>query len=172
LLLLFVVAGAQVARAAPEKANRVHQASAVATPTTVPVPTVTVFHPAPVSVPTVVIPKPTATPAPTHVKKKKTGKGKPVRRTAAQSHLTWIWAYLTSYCPGSAGWLSSSGYPVFYGMLANNYYRFGTRVYIPVLGMTGVVLDHEGDYTWNHFDVWSAVCYSTPTGYFKVAIAK
>ena len=83
---------------------------------------------------------------------------------------TWIWAYLTSYCPGSAGWLSSSGRAVFYGMLANNFYAFGTHVYIPVLGMTGVVEDRQGDYTWNHFDVWSPSCYSTPTGYFRVAV--
>jgi hypothetical protein len=171
LLLLCVVAGTQVARAAPEETRQVHQELVTATPTSISVPTVTVFRAAPVFVPTVVIPKPTATPAPTHVTKKKTVKRKPVRRAVVRPRLTWILAYLTSYCPGSAGWLSSSGYTVFYGMLANNYYRFGTRVYIPVIGMTGVVLDHVGDDTWNHFDVWSAVCYSTPTGYFKVGIA-
>jgi len=56
-------------------------------------------------------------------------------------------------------------------MLANNFYRFGTRVYIPVLGMTGVVEDRTGDFgMWNHFDVWSPTCYGTPTGWFKVAV--
>ncbi|HEX6509618.1 MAG TPA: hypothetical protein VF221_18470 [Chloroflexota bacterium] len=83
----------------------------------------------------------------------------------------WIVAYLTSYCPGSAGWLSSSGKPVFYGMLANNFYPFGTRVYLPVLGITGVVEDHLGGFAaWYHFDVWSPSCYSTPTGFYRVAI--
>jgi hypothetical protein len=67
--------------------------------------------------------------------------------------------------------VSSSGLPVFYGMLANDFYAFGTRVYLPVLGMTGVVEDRIGaDTTWNHFDVWSPICYSTPTGWFRVAI--
>jgi hypothetical protein len=61
--------------------------------------------------------------------------------------------------------------PVFYGMLANDYYAFGTRVYMPVLGITGVVEDRFGGFnSWNHFDVWSPVCYGTPTGWFKVAI--
>jgi hypothetical protein len=83
---------------------------------------------------------------------------------------SWILAYLTSYCPGSAGWVSSSGLTVFYGMLANDFYSFGTRVYIPVLGITGVVEDREADASWNHFDVWSASCYSTPTGWYKVAV--
>jgi hypothetical protein len=83
----------------------------------------------------------------------------------------WITAYLTSYCPGSAGWLSSSGMTVFYGMLANNYYPFGTHVYMPVLGITGIVEDHLGGFaSWNHFDVWSPTCYGTPTGFFPVAV--
>ncbi len=83
----------------------------------------------------------------------------------------WIWAYLTSYCPASAGSVSSSGQLVFYGMLANDYYAFGTRVYLPVLGITGVVEDRVGAFiSWNHFDVWSPICYSTPTGYFRVAV--
>ena len=56
-------------------------------------------------------------------------------------------------------------------MLANNFYAFGTRVYIPVIGMTGVVEDHIGSgAAWNHFDVWSPVCYSTPTGYYRVSV--
>jgi hypothetical protein len=132
------------------------------------IPTVTVPQSTPVAVPTVVIPAPTPTAAPTprprvrHVKK-------PARKQAA--HLVWISAYLTSYCPGVAGWISSSGMPTFYGMLANDFYAFGTRVYLPVLGITGVVEDRIGDYSmWNHFDVWSAVCYSTPTGWYRVAI--
>lgn len=83
----------------------------------------------------------------------------------------WILAYLTSYCPGSAGWLSSSGASVFYGMLANNYYAFGTRVYLPILGITGVVEDRmAAGSAWDQFDVWSPVCYGTPTGWFKVAV--
>ena len=60
--------------------------------------------------------------------------------------------------------------PVFYGMLANSFYRFGTRVYMPVMRLTGVVEDRPGFSMWNHFDVWSPVCYSTPTGWFKVAV--
>jgi hypothetical protein len=60
---------------------------------------------------------------------------------------------------------------VFYGMLANDYYAFGTRVYMPVLGITGVVEDRIGEFgAWNHFDVWSPICYSTPTGWFRVAL--
>jgi hypothetical protein len=56
-------------------------------------------------------------------------------------------------------------------MLANNYYAFGTRVYLPVIGLTGVVLDRVGAGSfWNHFDVWSPVCYGTPTGWFRVAV--
>lgn len=83
----------------------------------------------------------------------------------------WIQAYLTSYCPGSAGWVSASGLTVFYGMLANDYYAFGTKVYLPVLGITGVVEDRVGDDpVSNHFDVWSTSCYSTPTGWYRVAI--
>lgn len=85
--------------------------------------------------------------------------------------MTWIMAYLTSYCPGSAGWVASSGRTVFYGMLANDYYAFGTRVWMPVLNMTGVVEDRSGAFGgWNYFDVWSPTCYSTPTGWFRVAI--
>jgi hypothetical protein len=85
--------------------------------------------------------------------------------------MQWMWAFLTSYCPGSAGLLAASGQFVFYGMLANDYFPFGTRVYLPVLGMTGVVADRFGGaIPWNHFDVWSPSCYGTPTGWFKVAI--
>jgi hypothetical protein len=44
-------------------------------------------------------------------------------------------------------------------------------VYIPVLGMTGIVEDRFGGYSaWNQFDVWSGICYSTPTGYYKVKV--
>jgi hypothetical protein len=103
-------------------------------------------------------------PRPGHKKKK-------VQRRFGPPSGQWMWAYLTSYCPGTAGWMSASGVPVFYGMLANDYYRFGTRVYIPVLGMTGVVDDRFGGYlASNYFDVWSPVCYSTPTGWFKVSV--
>lgn len=60
---------------------------------------------------------------------------------------------------------------MFFGMLANDFYPYGTRVYIPVIGVTGVVEDRVGVFTvWNHFDVWSPVCYGTPTGYFRVAV--
>jgi hypothetical protein len=56
-------------------------------------------------------------------------------------------------------------------MLANNYYGFGTHVYIPAVGITGVVEDRIGfSAAWYHFDVWSPSCFSTPTGYFKVAV--
>lgn len=87
--------------------------------------------------------------------------------------MAWVWAYLTSYCPGTAGWISASGETVFYGMLANDYYPFGTHVYLPVLGLHGVVEDRFGGYRpWNDFDVWSPVCYSTPTGWFRVAVSR
>lgn len=96
---------------------------------------------------------------------------KPTRTPTAIVTKHWMQAYLTSYCPGSAGWISASGQTVFYGMLANNYYPFGTRVYIPVLGLTGVVEDRMGaGAAWYQFDVWSPTCYGTPTGYFKVAV--
>ena len=82
-----------------------------------------------------------------------------------------VWAYLTSYCPATAGLMSASGKFVYYGMLANDFYPFGTRVYIPVLGITGVVDDRfGGSLGSNYFDVWSPSCYTTPTGWFKVAI--
>jgi hypothetical protein len=132
------------------------------------VPTVDVPNGSPAVIPTVSIPRPTPKPGRTHSKKKANGAaGSRLGRSANE---TWIWAYLTSYCPGSAGWISSSGLPVFFGMLANNYYPFGTRVYIPVIGIVGVVEDHVGDYSWNHFDVWSPVCFGTPTGWYKVAV--
>jgi hypothetical protein len=145
------------------------------------IPTVTVPTTQPISVPTVSVPKPTAvptaTPRPQHhkqVKAKKPARSAKKAAPAAKKQPVagqWITAFLTSYCPGSAGWLSSSGMTVFYGMLANNYYPFGTRVYMPVLGITGVVEDHVGSFSaWNHFDVWSPTCYGTPTGYFPVAV--
>ncbi len=174
-VLVLVAACTQVALAEPHVAlshaqATSHQAAPTSTP--VPVPTVAIVSSTPVTVPTVTIPRPKPTPTP----KPKKPKTKPKANTKALSPArvpgTWIWAYLTSYCPGSAGWLSSSGAPVFYGMLANDFYRFGTRVYIPIIGIVGVVEDHVGDYSWNHFDVWSAVCYSTPTGYFKVKVLK
>lgn len=171
-----LVASTQIAQA--QTGNRTplvgHSlARALDNPTLTPVvPTVDVPNGPPVAVPTVSVPKePTPKPAPKHHKKKKT-KGTTGNSALRSQNETWVWAYLTSYCPGSAGWLSSSGLPVFYGMLANDYYPFGTRVYIPVIGMVGVVEDHVGDYAWNHFDVWSPVCYGTPTGWFKVAIEK
>jgi hypothetical protein len=138
------------------------------------IPTMTIPQPPSVSVPTVTIPQPTpvptATPRPRHHRAVRVQpKATPTPTAAPQGQ--WITAYLTSYCPASAGWLSSSGVPVFYGMLANNFYPFGTHVYIPVLGITGVVMDHLGGFpAWNHFDVWSPTCYSTPTGYFPVAV--
>jgi hypothetical protein len=153
-----------------------------ATNTPLTVPTVSIVQTTPQVVPTVNIPRPTAVPTPTprpvkhrvvrhhsRAKAKKT----PTPRAAAPRvpQRTWITAYLTSYCPGSAGWIASSGMQVFYGMLANNYYAFGTRVYLPVLGITGVVEDRLSAFpSWNHFDVWSAVCYGTPTGYYRVAV--
>lgn len=152
------------------------------TPTVV-VPTVSVPGQA-VTVPTVAIPpRPTATPRPTPVKKaaakhaKKTHQSKkkhaPRKQAPRAPAGTWIAAFLTSYCPGSAGWISSSGLPVFYGMLANNYYSFGTRVYLPIIGITGVVEDRVGAATlWDHFDVWSPVCYSTPTGWYRVEVLR
>jgi hypothetical protein len=170
-LLLLIAASAQIAEASPGVERRSLQ-EASATPTPASVPTVTLLRGTPVSIPTVTvrqpIPTPTATPKP-KPRPKRTVKHPAVQQPSG----TWIWAYLTSYCPGSAGWLSSSGMPVFYGMLANNFYRFGTRVYLPVLGIVGVVEDHLGGYpAWNHFDVWSPVCYGTPTGYFRVEVLR
>jgi hypothetical protein len=171
-LLLVLAASAQVAHAqAASSAERAAQVeNATATATAQAVPTVQILRPTPVTVPTVTVLQP-----PSHVAKPKhkaKPKLKPTRSTSvAAVNGQWITAFLTSYCPGSAGWLSSSGHSVFYGMLANNYYAFGTRVYMPVIGMTGVVEDHMGyGSAWNQFDVWSPVCYSTPTGYFRVAV--
>lgn len=152
------------------------QVQGSSTPTSDQVPTVTIYSGTPLAVPTVNIPRPTPTPTPKRVHHRKKH-----RRVKAAKHVAapvkkrvpaerWFVAYLTSYCPGSAGWLSASGIPVHYGMLANDFYSFGTEIYIPVLGMTGVVQDRENDYAWNHFDVWSPSCYGTPTGYFKVAV--
>ena len=161
--------------------------SVLGTPATV-VPTVEIPQSTPLPIPTVSIPTSTATktprptPRPTARHKAKPQGGKHGAKAARHSPApraqptatptgAWITAFLTSYCPGSAGWLSSSGETVFYGMLANNYYPFGTHVYIPVIGLTGVVEDHIGyGAAWNHFDVWSPVCYSTPTGYYPVDI--
>lgn len=173
LLLAMLVASTQIAQAQTGSRTQWSQVSggrALDPPTVNPaVPTVDVPSDPPAAIPTVSLPKPTPKPTRAHAKKKKPAKT--VRSGPVRSqNETWIWAYLTSYCPGSAGWISSSGMPVYYGMLANNYYPFGTRVYMPVLGIVGVVEDHVGDYTWNHFDVWSPVCYGTPTGWFKVAI--
>ncbi len=156
------------------------------------VPTVSVPGVNPVVVPTVTLPQPTAvltaTPKPrprVHQRHPKVTKHQALKHSAVkhsavkhvqvpqvrQPKQQWVLAYLSSYCPGSAGNLSASGIPVFYGMLANDFYPFGTHVYLPVLGITGVVEDHVGAFpTWYHFDVWSPVCYSTPTGYFRVAI--
>jgi len=141
------------------------------------VPTVSVSTATPGSVPTLTLPQatptPTPLPLPTAVHHRHPKKHHSAKRRAARpkTRQTWITAFLTSYCPGSAGWLSSSGLPVFYGMLANNYYPFGTRVYIPVIGLDGVVEDHMSPAAaWYQFDVWSAICYSTPTGYYPVAV--
>jgi hypothetical protein len=176
-LLLVLLASTQIVEAAPRSERAARQNAAIATPTSQTVPTVTISRSTSVPVPTVWIPEPTATPVPpapqTKAKKARRHAKKPASQDVTKPRLSWVWAYLTSYCPGSAGWLSSSGQPVFYGMLANDFYPFGTRVYLPVIGITGVVEDRLGSYDmWNHFDVWSAVCYSTPTGWFKVGIAK
>ncbi len=154
---------------------------------TVVVPTVSIPRISPVLVPTVALPRPTAVPTAipkpkprVHQRSPKITKHPAVKHRAVkhaqvrqmrQPKQQWVLAYLSSYCPGSAGGVGSSGLPVFYGMLANNYYPFGTHVYLPVLGITGVVEDHVGAFpSWYHFDVWSPVCYSTPTGYFRVAV--
>lgn len=176
LLLLAVVAGTQAAHASSHAHSPSKDASASATASTTPlVPTVTILQSKPGSVPTVTIPQPTPKPTATpkaRPRKIKTHQKRPTAPAARKVQYTWILAYLTSYCPGSAGWLASSGQTVFYGMLANNYYNFGTRVFLPVIGMTGVVEDRLGAFaSWNHFDVWSAVCYSTPTGWFRVGVA-
>jgi hypothetical protein len=168
LLLLTLVASTQIAQAQTSARTQVSRHSsmrALDVPTLKPaVPTVAVPSGDPVAVPTVTLPKPR------HPHPRKKPNKKPTSVPVQTPSQTWIWAYLTSYCPGSAGSISSSGQPVFFGMLANNYYPFGTRVYIPVIGIVGVVEDRVGDDTWNHFDVWSPVCYGTPTGWFKVAI--
>ncbi|GAC1633121.1 MAG: hypothetical protein NVS4B2_18620 [Chloroflexota bacterium] len=153
--------------------------------TPAPMPTIDIPRGTPVTIPTLTIP--TAVPSmvatlvlPHPVPQSRAPKARhtPHRVIPAKKHSAttppqgqWIWAYLTSYCPGSAGAISSSGVPVFFGMLANNYFPFGTRVYLPVLGMTGVVEDRVGTLAlWNHFDVWSPTCFGTPTGYFRVAV--
>ncbi len=179
-MLLLAVASTQVGQATTYARNL----SSVATGATqeggtgvsdpVSIPTVTLPTTQPLSVPTVSIPRPTTVPTPMprphrhkRVKAKKPAPAAKKQTVSGQ----WITAYLTSYCPGSAGWLSSSGMTVFYGMLANNYYPFGTHVYMPVLGITGIVEDHLGGFaSWNHFDVWSPTCYGTPTGFFPVAV--
>lgn len=173
-MLLIVAASTLFVAAAPRMVQgaAAQQTADGATPGAGEVPTVAVFEATPVAVPTVSLPRPTATARP-KPRRHKARRRQRVRKTAvkpAPPHQTWILAYLTSYCPGSAGWISSSGAPVFYGMLANDYYAFGTRVYIPVLGIVGVVEDHLADASWNHFDVWSPTCYSTPTGWFRVAV--
>jgi len=59
---------------------------------------------------------------------------------------------------------------MFYGMLANDFYRFGTKVYLPVIRTTGRVQDRIGSFdSWSHFDVWSWDC-NTPTGWYRAAI--
>ena len=172
-MLLAVVASAQVAQAqAAPSVQHVSAAStqAVVTASAQPVPTVEIPSSTSVAIPTVTILHRVSTPVP-KAKHKAKHKSRPSTTTAVSVNGQWITAFLTSYCPGSAGWLSSSGHSVFYGMLANNYYSFGTRVYMPVIGITGVVEDHMGfGSAWNQFDVWSPVCYSTPTGYYKVAV--
>ena len=190
-LLVVLVASTQLAylAAATRGLEPVVGADAHGEPTPVTIPTVTIPAVPPraiptvsmpvssgVTIPTVVltppVPTPTATPPPTPTataRPKRTHRH--ARNRATASGGTWIVAYLTSYCPASAGWISASGLPVFYGMLANDYYPFGTRVYLPVLGITGVVEDRIGaDTSWNHFDVWSPICYSTPTGYYRVEV--
>lgn len=172
-LLLVLVASTQVAQAQTETNRPSRKPSAdhqVTTATPVAVPTLVLPQQTSVSVPTVTLPQPTVTGRRIkhHARKFK-------RRIRAAHHAAppqrWITAYLSSYCPGSAGWLSASGQTVFYGMLANDFYPFGTRVYMPVIGITGVVLDRVAAYpTWNHFDVWSPVCFGTPTGWFRVAV--
>lgn len=184
LLLVALAAGAQTANAQPNTQHPsqdgggdfvLSQATELpATP--IAIPTVTIPHSPSVTVPTVTIPQPTATPRPTPIPaahSRRHRRARITRKVAAKRAPPeeWIWAYLTSYCPASAGWLASSGQSVYYGMLANDYYAFGTRVFLPVLGITGVVEDRVGAYiSWNHFDVWSPVCYSTPTGWFRVAV--
>ena len=179
-MLLVVVASTQMAQLESNTALSLADEvtpSATATPRALSIPTVTIPRSRSATVPTVTIPQPTATPVPTPTPRPVVKHRRAVaKRRTAQPRAPavtgqWIWAYLTSYCPGSAGLLSSSGQTVFYGMLANDFYAFGTRVYLPVLGMTGVVLDRIGSFSmWNHFDVWSPVCYSTPTGWFRVAV--
>lgn len=159
------------------------EADDTATPITIPtvvipngtpisIPTLAVPQSTPIEIPTLQVPRATATATRTtiHPAKHHPARRKPAA-TARRLQGHWIWAFLTSYCPGSAGFISSSGLPVFFGMLANDFYPFGTHVYIPVLGMTGVVEDRLGSFSsWNHFDVWSPSCFGTPTGYFKVAV--
>jgi hypothetical protein len=182
-LLLFLVAGTQIFSVQTNiyAANRVSREALdeqpTPTQTPAPLPTVVIPQSTSITVPTVVIPQPTststptATPTPTPTPKPKKHRRRAKRVVPVVISRTWIQAYLTSYCPGSAGWLSSSGLPVFYGMLANDYYRFGTRVYIPVIGLTGIVEDRVGAFNmWNHFDVWSPTCFGTPTGWYTVSV--
>lgn len=173
LLVSLGAASTQLAQAHGESQSvrSLVQQGVGATPTLNPtvVPTVAVPQGAPAAVPTVSLPLPAPPHRPKHNKHKHPAK----YPTPVPQNYVWISAFLTSYCPGTAGWISSSGQAVFYGMLANDFYPFGTRVYLPVLGMTGVVEDRFGGGTgWNYFDVWSPICYGTPTGWFKVGIVQ
>jgi hypothetical protein len=176
LLLLVLLASTRVADAQTDTAGTADSTSD--TTPTLTVPTVSVPEGKSVTVPTVTLPQPTPT-ATTKPKPKKRSQHHPAKKPKRANRAPkiqvvrqqWILAYLTNYCPGSAGSTSASGIGVYYGMLANNFYAFGTRVYLPVLGMTGTVYDRVGGLdSWNHFDVWSPTCYGTPTGWFKVAI--
>jgi hypothetical protein len=176
LLLVVLAVSTQIAQAQTQ-ARTSHRAGfgMLGDPTATPegIPTVSLPTQTPITVPTVALPQPTPTPTVAVIAKPRHSHHRARRAGGAPTVPAgvWIWAYLTSYCPGSAGWLSSSGMPVYYGMLANDYYSFGTHVYIPVIGMTGVVEDRLGAFSsWNHFDVWSPTCYGTPTGYFKVEV--
>lgn len=175
-LLLVAAVSAQVAQTQADT-NRPSGIAAAdlqgeSTATPLPIPTVAIPDATPFTVPTVTIPHPMPTPRPTPKARPTKRPHRTVKRAVpTATPRQWILAYLTSYCPGTAGWLASSGTSVFYGMLANDFYPFGTRVYIPVIGMVGVVEDRIGSFAmWNHFDVWSPVCYSTPTGWFRVAV--
>ncbi len=175
-LLLVLVVGAQAVILSPGGAGQA-RADDSTTTTVSPVPTVTVFQATPQIIPTVNIPQPTvvvtSTPRPSRPRHHRQHRRHRPKHHTVVTHVVqqvWIRALLTSYCPGSAGWLSSSGIAVFYGMLANDHYAFGTHIYLPVLNLLGAVEDRQADSSWNHFDVWSATCFSTPTGWYRVAV--
>src|SRR5947209_1807243 len=107
LSVIIIAASAQIAQAQTQahqpSAHALHvQAAATTTALPFPVPTVAVPRNTPIAVPTLTIPHPTRKP-------RKHSKPAHHQAHATPTPVTprgvWITAFLTSYCPGSAGWL-------------------------------------------------------------------